>query len=83
MADHIYLTYIAYVAAFILLCFLGCSREAAKNYPTNLILLFTFTICFSFVIALIVGCYDVQSVVMALGLTAGITLGLTLAAWFV
>jgi len=50
----------------------------ANSYPTNLGLLFGFTVCEGFLVGTISAAYDIDEIVLAAGITVGITICLTL-----
>lgn len=54
-----------------------CNRTVARQVPTNYILLAIFTVCQSFYFAVVTTMYTSSSVIMAAGMTAGMTLALT------
>lgn len=58
-----------------------CCRETARKVPTNYILLFSYTICMSFFLAVVCAESKPKYVVSALFLTCGATIGLTMYAW--
>ncbi len=61
-------------ASFGLLLVLSFSESARRSHPLNLILLFIFTVFESFFVATASAMYDTNVVLIAAGLTAGITL---------
>ncbi|KAI5637482.1 inhibitor of apoptosis-promoting bax1 domain-containing protein [Phthorimaea operculella] len=70
---------LAVVIAMILI--LGCVTEIRRKAPLNFIFLLIFTIAQSFLLAVSASIYDVKEVLMAVGITAAVCLGLTLFAF--
>lgn len=60
-----------------LIVFLGCSENARRTHPLNLICLFAFTLCEAILVATISATYSTDVVLLAVGITAAVTLGLT------
>lgn len=67
-----------YLAPFIILMVLFCSESARYTYPCNLLLLLAFTIAESFAVGLASLQYNTNIVLMAMAVTGGLTLTLTL-----
>lgn len=61
---------------------LGCYAVVARSVPLNYILLTVFTLCFSYCVGYITAYYNPQDVLIAAGLTAVMTIGLTIYAMF-
>ena len=59
----------------------SCCRNVARRVPTNYILLFTFTLCMSFYLTILCSHVNPSTVISALILTIGATLGLTIYAY--
>lgn len=57
---------------------LSCSRTLSRTVPTNYILLFFFTLCLSYYVMVLCSFYTTESVLFALALTIGATVGLTI-----
>lgn len=55
-----------------------CCHEAARRFPTNYLFLFVVTVCESVVVGFISAMYTTQSVMIAVILTAGIFVGLSI-----
>jgi len=74
-----------YLASFIvtLVCIIAmaCFKDVRRTSPGNFICLGIFTICESFMLGTVATYYDVDAVMMAVGITAAVTLGLTLFAF--
>lgn len=60
---------------------LGCYPAVARSVPINYVLLFTFTICESILVACICSQYDAKTVFIAAALTAAAVVGLTVYAF--
>lgn len=71
--------YAALIASIVLIIAIVCCGNLGRSYPTNYILLFGFTIAESIVIGFSIAFYeDARIVFVAMGVTAGVVLGLTL-----
>ena len=66
--------FVSLVIEIAIICCKGCARRVPLNY----ILLLTFTVCQSFVFGVITSMYTAESVLMAAGMTLGMTFALTL-----
>jgi FtsH-binding integral membrane protein len=64
------------VVTFVCIIALACCNGVARNYPTNYIVLFVFTFAESYLVAMAASYYEAPSVVLAAGITFGITVGL-------
>lgn len=62
-------------------CAMTCFPDLARNYPTNYLLLFIFTVCESVLVGFTCSAYTKESVLGAFVLTAVLFLGLTIYAW--
>lgn len=71
----------AIVLSFGFLIALTCCPGVARKHPTNMLLLGAFTLCESYLVACIAARYTPDSVLLAVGGTAIVTLGLTAFAW--
>merc|ERR1719235_3141937 len=58
-----------------------CCSDVGRQFPTNYIILFTFTAFEGVLVGFISAQYTAGSVGMCVGITAGIFLGLTIYAW--
>jgi hypothetical protein len=61
----------------IILGMVCCCQTAARTFPTNFILLASFTVLEAILIGFVTRFYETESVVLALGITVGVFLGLT------
>mmetsp|Transcript_29224 Transcript_29224/g.83005 ORF Transcript_29224/g.83005 Transcript_29224/m.83005 type:complete len:248 (+) Transcript_29224:59-802(+) len=66
---------------FIVTMIVGSSPEMLMQYPRNYATLFVLTLAMSVVVGFASSVYTWQSVLLAVGLTAGVFLGLTVYAW--
>lgn len=78
---HSWLMIVAMVLTFVLLIVLACCPNVRRNYPTNMILLGLFTLLEAFMLGVISSHYDTDAVLMAAGITAVVSLGLTIFAF--
>ncbi|RZC42534.1 Bax1-I domain containing protein [Asbolus verrucosus] len=78
---HTELFIISLVVIFVTMIALVCCGEIRRKTPTNYIFLFIFTLAESFVLAVCSSTYEVEEVMMAVGITAAVCLGLTLFAF--
>ncbi|GMH45764.1 hypothetical protein BSKO_13727 [Bryopsis sp. KO-2023] len=76
--NNIWVFYLSLGLSFVFLLSLVCCPGAIHSYPINYVLLFAFTICEGFLVGTISATYDAKSVVLAAGLTLGITIGLSI-----
>lgn len=72
-----WLTGLAMVASFVLLLVLTLSESARHKHPTNLFLLAGFTAAEGILVGAITSQYQMPAILLAVGLTAAITVGLT------
>jgi FtsH-binding integral membrane protein len=72
----------ALIISFVIQIALICCRSVSRSVPLNFILLGIFTITEAFTFAYITTFYDAVSCIIAAGLTAGVTVVLTLYAIF-
>ena len=73
---------IAMVLSIIISCCLVCVKSLARSVPTNYILLFAFTVCESVIVAYVCAMVKQAEIVfLAVCLTTGIVLGITLYAF--
>ena len=77
-----WLFYVFMVITIITVYALACYPKVARSVPINYILLFLFTIAEAYMISIIASYYDSTTVLMAGGLTAAATVGLTIYAFY-
>lgn len=75
------LLFIPMIGTIVFMCAIACCESARRTSPTNIILLGAFTLCESIVVGFISSVYDTKIVLMAIGVTAAIVIGLTLFAF--
>ncbi|XP_076337101.1 protein lifeguard 1-like isoform X2 [Tachypleus tridentatus] len=80
-ATHIELFWIALVLMFILMIVLVCCDKVRRTSPTNIFILIAFTVLESFLLGFAAGGYKADEVVMAVGICAVVSLGLTIFAF--
>ncbi|CAH2039299.1 unnamed protein product, partial [Iphiclides podalirius] len=81
VAQNSYLFWIALVLLIVCLIAMACCPDVRRTAPTNFIFLFIFTLAQSFLLGVATSVYDVSEVMMAVGITAGVSLALTLFAF--
>ncbi|CAH2090800.1 unnamed protein product [Euphydryas editha] len=79
--NNSYLFWVAFVVLFVCLIAMACCTELRRQTPVNFIFLFIFTCAQSFLLGVATSVYDVSEVMMAIGITAAVCLGLTLFAF--
>ena len=80
--DNYYLHYVALIVGIALMCTLACCKKHARKVPRNYILLFAFTICWSYMVAGFSQWFEPEDVFIAAALTTAMVFGLTLFACF-
>jgi len=65
------------VGSMAMVCSLICCRDAVKTFPKNYILLFFFTVFEGCLVGAIASMYTAQSVLLAMGMTLAIFIGMT------
>jgi FtsH-binding integral membrane protein len=69
------------ITTFACVVVLACCEKASRVTPTNYVLLFVFTFAESYLVATVASYYDAPSVGLAVGMTAFITIGLSIYAF--
>lgn len=69
------------VGTIVLVCIIACCENARRSSPTNIILLSIFTLFESILVGFISSVYKPKIVLLAVGLTAAIVIGLTIFAF--
>jgi len=82
MKEFYWLSYIAIGIGIVLFCVLACSKEKSRKVPLNYILLFAFTLAWSWMVAGFVIWYTPESVLMCTALVMFMFVALTLYACF-
>lgn len=75
--EQVWLWYLTLIGGIAISCSLVCCIKHARVVPRNYILLFLFTCCWSYLVAGITQFYEPEVVLQAAGMTAVMTLGLT------
>ncbi|CAM4882586.1 unnamed protein product [Rotaria socialis] len=73
-----WLYYTSYAVFLVTYFVLICSKRIARRYPLNLVLLGLLTISMGYMMGMISAYYDVASILIAVGITTGVCLGVTL-----
>ncbi|XP_077993595.1 protein lifeguard 2-like [Glandiceps talaboti] len=73
-----WLYWISYGLFIIFYIFLVCCEKIRRSYPTNIIMLALFTLCLSYMAGTISSYYDIRSVMIAFGISAGVCFGVTI-----
>ncbi|XP_037941053.1 protein lifeguard 1-like, partial [Teleopsis dalmanni] len=69
---------IACITTLVVVIAMACCENARRSFPTNFICLGIFTAAESFLVGSVASVYDSQEVLMAIGITAVLCLGLTI-----
>lgn len=78
---HPELFWIAFAVMLVTLISMACCTNVRRKTPMNFIFLFLFTLAESFLLGIVSSVFEVEEVLMAVGLTAGVCLALTLFAF--
>lgn len=76
-----WILWIFIAGTFIIMIVLACCEGVARSYPINLILLMAFTLMESFIVGVISATYDTTTVLIAVGITAVVVVGITVFAF--
>jgi len=71
------LFWFAWVGALVLMIVIACCENVRRSFPTNFILLGLFTLFESFLLGVVSAHYQVDEVLMAMGIVAVVTLAIT------
>lgn len=74
-------TIVCFLITIALLILIFCKRNFAKKYPMNVIALFAFTLCETWIVAFVCAFYEPIVVLIAAILALGVTIGLTIYAY--
>ena len=77
MKANVWLEIAAMVVAFVLLIFVACFKKLRRKVPLNYILLFSFTIVWSYMVAGFTNWFSVDKILVSAGLTLAMFIGLT------
>lgn len=72
---------VAFCLTFVILIVLACCEGVRRTFPQNMIFLGLFTIFEAFLLGTVAGHYDTDAVLIAVGITAVVVLGLTIFAF--
>ncbi|XP_064542592.1 protein lifeguard 1 isoform X1 [Drosophila montana] len=72
------LFWIALAVMLVTMICMACCESVRRKTPLNFIFLFLFTLAESFLLGIVAGQYQADEVLMAVGITAAVSLGLTL-----
>lgn len=75
---NIYIPLLLQVVLIVTMISMACCEGVRRKTPMNFIFLFLFTLAESFLLGMIAGQYQANEVIMAVGITAAVCLGLTL-----
>lgn len=73
-----WLYWASYVVFLVTYIALACCRSAGRRFPTNMILLGVLTLSMSYMMGMISAFYKIDSVLLAVGITAFVCLGVTI-----
>lgn len=73
--------WVAMAMTFVLVIVLGCCSNFRRRWPLNFILLLVFTVCEGFLLGAVSSMYRTEDVLIAVGVTAIVVLGLTIFAF--
>lgn len=76
--ESLWMYWLSWFVGFGTLVILCCFEDARRKSPTNLILLSIFTLAEAFMVGTLCAWYDSDEVLIALGITAGIVLSVTI-----
>lgn len=79
--DNMWVMYASWGVSFACIIVLACCGDVRRKSPGNFICLGVFTLCESFMLGTIATFYDTEAVLIAVGITAAVTLALTLFAF--
>ena len=82
MYENKWILILAMVLAIVVECAILCVPQNARQVPTNYILLGIFTLCESYLVCFVCSRYEPRLVMMAMFMTAGVVLALSLYAVF-
>jgi len=79
--QNFWILYLFMAGTFVVMIVLACCESVARKHPINLILLGTFTIFESFLIGAISSRYKTDTLLIAVGITLAVVIGLTIFAF--
>lgn len=81
LKNHFFIFYLASAVAIIVLILSCCVQKGLKKVPWNYIMLFSWTISITYMIMTTCAYYDKEIVITTMGLTAAVSVGLTVYAF--
>ena len=79
--ENVWFLYVLLAGTVIIMIMLACCESIARSYPLNMILLGIFTIFEAFLVGAISSVYSTETVLIALGITAVVVVGITIFAF--
>lgn len=79
--SHPEIFWIALIVMIVTLISMACCTNVRRKAPMNFIFLFLFTFAEAILLGVVSASYEADAVMLAVGLTAGVTLGLTIFAF--
>lgn len=76
-----WMMWILIAITFVIMMVLACCESVSRSFPTNIILLFVFTLCESLLMGAISATYKTDTVLMAAGITCLVVIGITIFAF--
>ncbi|CAF1027738.1 unnamed protein product [Rotaria magnacalcarata] len=77
-SEGYWLYFTSYITFLVTYFALSCSKTAARTFPINLIFLSIVTLSMSYMMAMISAYYEIESVLIAIGITVFVFIGITL-----
>ncbi|XP_028029191.1 protein lifeguard 1 isoform X1 [Bombyx mandarina] len=78
VAQNPFMFWVAFIVLIVCLIAMACCPDVRRKAPTNFIFLAIFTAAQSFLLGISASVYEADAVLMAVGITAAVCLGLTL-----
>jgi hypothetical protein len=75
---NMWLIYVGSILGLIIIIIFACFKTTVRKFPYNYILLFIWTLCEAIVASAIASKYNYKTVITAIGILAGIVIGLTI-----
>lgn len=76
--DNFMLYYVGYAFFLVTYFVLICCEAPRRKYPANIVLLLLFTLAFSYMVGTISSFYNIEAIMLGLGITTGVTLSVSL-----
>jgi FtsH-binding integral membrane protein len=81
LQQHVWILFGCSLMSLVLVCAMTCSQRLTRSFPTNFIVLLSFTACEGVCVGFLAATYTIQSVLISVGLTVLIVAALTVYAW--